>query len=120
MGARVHAAAPGAVILNATKISVDMIERLSSDIMVKGMPKGTRFAAEQTMKYIVLWWARRYFKDMEQAIERGKDRLNLYKGLQSGYNDDAGDSAVMLVSNVVRDLIQIKKRRNDLASAAES
>jgi hypothetical protein len=28
---------------------------------MKGMPKGTRFAAEQTMKYIVLWWARRYF-----------------------------------------------------------
>jgi hypothetical protein len=33
-----------------------------------------------------------------------------------GYNDDAGDSAVMLVSNLVRDLIQIK-RQNDLASA---
>jgi hypothetical protein len=103
------------LILNATKISVDMIERPSSDIM-KGMPKGTRFAAEQTMKYIVLWWARRCFKDTEQAIERGEDRLNMYKGLQSGYNDDAGDPAVMLVSNVVRDLIQIK-RQNDLASA---
>jgi hypothetical protein len=64
------------VILNATKISVDMIERLSSDIM-KGMPKRTRFAVEQTMKYVVLWWARRYFKDTEQAIERGEDRLNL-------------------------------------------
>jgi len=85
---------------------------------MKGMPKGTRFAAEQTMKYVVLWWARRYFKDTEQAIERGKDRLNLYNGLQPGYNDDAGE-AVMLVSNVVRDLIHIK-RQNDLASAAES
>jgi hypothetical protein len=53
-----------------------MIERLSSDIM-KSMPKGTRFAAEQTMKYVVPWWARRYFKGTEQAIERGKDRLNL-------------------------------------------
>jgi hypothetical protein len=50
----------------------------------------------------------------EQAIERGEDRLNLYKGLQSGYNDDAGE-AVMLASNVVRDLVQIK-RQNDLAS----
>jgi hypothetical protein len=27
---------------------------------MKAMPNGTRFAAEQTMKY-VLWWARRYF-----------------------------------------------------------
>jgi hypothetical protein len=51
----------------------------------------------------------------EQAIERGEDRLNLYKGLQSGYNDDAGET-VMLASNVVRDLVQIK-RQNDLASA---
>jgi hypothetical protein len=101
------------VILNATKISVDMIERVSSGIM-KGMPKETRLAAEQTMKYI-LWWARRYFKDTEQAIERGEDRLNLYKRVQSGYNDDAGE-AVMLVSNVLTDLIQIK-RQNDLASA---
>jgi uncharacterized protein YeaC (DUF1315 family) len=96
MGAQIHAAAPGAVILNATKISVDMIERLSSDIM-KGMPNGTRFAAEQTMKYVVLWWARHYFKDTERTIEQREDRLNLYKGLQSGYNDDA-DEAVMLVS----------------------
>jgi hypothetical protein len=77
MGARVHAA-PGAVILNATKISVDMmIERLASDIM-KGMPKGMCFAAEQTMKYVVLWWARRYFKDTAKAIERGENRLSLY------------------------------------------
>jgi hypothetical protein len=98
MGTRVHDATPGAVILSATKISVDMmIERLSSDIMMKSMPKGTRFAAEQRTKYIVLWWARRYFKDTEQAIERGEDRLNLYKGLQSSYHDDAGDPAVMLV-----------------------
>jgi hypothetical protein len=50
---------------------------VSSDIMIKRMPKGTRFAAEQTIKYIVLWWARRYFKDTEQAIEWGEDRLNL-------------------------------------------
>jgi hypothetical protein len=85
--------------------------------MMKGMPKAIRFAAEQTMKYVyVLWWARRYFKDTEQAIERGEGRLNLYnKGLQWGYNDDA-DEAVMLVSNMIRDPIQIK-RQNDLASA---
>jgi hypothetical protein len=71
---------------------------------MKGMPKGTCFAAEQTMKYI-LWWARRYLKDTEQAIERGEDSLNLYRRLQSGYNDDVG-KAVMHVSNVVRDLIR--------------
>jgi hypothetical protein len=40
----------------------------------------------------------------------------VHKGLQLGYNDDAGDSEVMLVSNLVRDLIQIK-RQNDLALA---
>jgi hypothetical protein len=64
----------------------------------------------------VLWLARRYFQDTDQAIERGEDRLNLYRGLQSGYNDDDADEAVMLVSNMVRDPIQIK-RQNDLASA---
>jgi hypothetical protein len=82
MGARVHAAAPGAVILNATKISADMIERLSSDIM-KGMPNGTRFAAEQTMKYAILCGGGGATSKThtDQAIERGEDRLNLYKGL---------------------------------------
>jgi hypothetical protein len=105
------------VILNATKISVDMIERLSSDIM-KGMPKGMWFGAEQTIKYVILSWARRYFKDTEQAIERGEDRLNPYKGLQSGYNDDAGE-AVMHVSNMVRDLIQIKKAQRPVLSTRE-
>jgi hypothetical protein len=45
--------------------------------MMEGMPKETRFVAEQKIKY-VLWWATRYFKDMEQAIERGEDRLSLY------------------------------------------
>jgi hypothetical protein len=85
------------VILNATKISVDMIERLSSDIMVKGMPKGMCFGAEQTMKYVVLFGGRGATSKIhtDQAIERGQDRLNLYKGLRSGYNDDAGDPAVM-------------------------
>src|SRR5215211_1737693 len=105
------------LILNAAKISVDMIERLSSDIM-KGMPKGTRFAAEQTMKY-VLWWARRYFKDTEQAIERGEVRLSLYKRLQSSYNNDDAGEAVMLVSNVVRDLTQIKKAERPGISSRE-
>jgi hypothetical protein len=38
------------------------------------------------------------------TIERGEDGLNVCKGLQSGYNDNAGE-AVMLVSNMVRDLI---------------
>jgi hypothetical protein len=119
MGTRVHAAAPGAVILNATKISVDMIERLSSDIM-KGMPKGMCFAAEQTIKYVVLWWARRYFKDTEQAIECGEDRLNLYKGLQSGYNDDAGEAVMHACLKRGQGPDPDKKRQNDLASAAES
>jgi hypothetical protein len=89
------------LILNATKISVDMmIERLCRLTSMKGMPKGTCFGAEQTMKY-VLWWARRYFKDTEQAIERDEDRLNLYKWPQSGYDDDDADEAVMLVSCII-------------------
>jgi DNA polymerase elongation subunit (family B) len=97
------------LILNATKISVDMIEMQSSDIM-KGMPKGTRFAAEQSMKY-VLWRERRYFKDTEQAIERGEDRLNLYnKGLQSGYNDDAGEIVAGYGRYTLRSMQKIAER----------
>jgi len=64
-------------------------------------------------------WARRYFKDTEQAIERGEDRLNLYnKGLQSGYNDDAGDPAVMHAClECGQGPDPDKKRQNDLESA---
>jgi hypothetical protein len=42
--------------------------------MKGGMSKGTGFAAEQTMKYVVPWWSKGYFKDTEQAIELGEDR----------------------------------------------
>jgi hypothetical protein len=64
------------------------------------------------MKYAVLWWARHYFKDMEQAIELGGGQAEpVHKGLQSGYNNDDAGEAVVLVSNMVRDLIQIKKGR---------
>jgi NAD(P)-dependent dehydrogenase (short-subunit alcohol dehydrogenase family) len=79
MGARVHAAAPGAADTehHENLCRHDDRKAVSSDIMMKGKPKETRFVAEQKIKY-VLWWATRYFKDTEQAIERGEDRLSLY------------------------------------------
>ncbi len=95
------------LILKATQHSVDLINREASRIL-RMLPAWVRPAAQATLKYVTkmtLW----YFKGTDKAIKQGQDRLQLYKDFESGFSDG---QAVMQASNVVNNLIKIRKDAN--------
>ncbi|MEM2759778.1 MAG: radical SAM protein [Nitrososphaerales archaeon] len=92
------------LILRATVHSVDMIDRYA-DLLLKPIPSYLRFAVTKILKYVSRTMVQ-YLRDAEGFIET-EDRLNLYKDLQREVSGEG--EAVMHVSNVVKELINIQR-----------
>ncbi|MFQ5970132.1 MAG: B12-binding domain-containing radical SAM protein [Nitrososphaerales archaeon] len=92
------------LILRATVHSVDMINR-HADLLLKPIPSYLRYATIKVLKYVSSKMVQ-FLKEAEGFIET-EDRLNLYKDLNSEVTSEG--EAVMHVSNVVKELINIPR-----------
>ncbi|GIU70959.1 MAG: radical SAM protein [Candidatus Nitrosocaldaceae archaeon] len=91
------------LIINATKHSIDMINK-NSDKILGALPSHVRSITKLFLRY-VCHFTLRYLKDAEEHIKY-EDRLNLYKDL--AVNNEG--EAVMHAASVVNELINL---RND-------
>jgi radical SAM superfamily enzyme YgiQ (UPF0313 family) len=92
------------LILRATAHSVNMIDRYTT-LLLKPLPTFLRYPTIRILKYVSRTMVQ-YLKEAESFIET-EDRLNLYKDLHIDVSSES--EAVMQVSNVVKELINVQR-----------